>query len=397
MKTSWLASFCLVGIVTVLTGAPAFAQSQGHPTSVTLTDTTTFSVPYATNGRTRTWGYTWSTTGQLLTAKDPLSHTTTYTYNAGGYLQTVTNALSQTTTVTSSGLARRAAVDHRPQRQDYQLHLRHPWSAVDGDHQPRVGPSEYQFAYNAVGDVTQMTLPGGGYLQYAYDDARRVTTITNARGERRTFTYDANNDPLTETVSDASSTVRQQSSSAYDEIGRIIQSIGAGSGEATSLAYDHLGNLTSATDPLSHQRQNAFDPLNRIITATNPESQMVQVAYDGQDNLTSQTDGRSLTTTRVVDGFGETIQEVSPDRGTRTYTYDAAGNLTKLVDGDGEETDFAYDALNRRTAMTFPAGAPENVTYTYDQTGGGNAGVGRLTSVTEESGSTTLTYDAQAG
>jgi len=47
------------------------------------------------------------------------------------------------------------------------------------------------------------------------------------------------------------------------------------------------------------------------------------------------------------------------------------------------------------TAMTFPAASAENVTYTYDATSGGNDGIDRLTSVTEESGSTSLTYDAQ--
>jgi len=35
----------------------------------------------------------------------------------------------------------------------------------------------------------------------------------------------------------------------------------------------------------------------------------------------------------------------------------------------------------------------ENVTYTYDQTAGGNNGVGRLTQIVDKSGSTAITYD----
>ena len=68
---------------------------------------------------------------------------------------------------------------------------------------------------------------------------------------------------------------------------------------------------------------------------------------------------------------------------------------TREIDGDSIETDFAYDAADRRTAMTFPSDTAENTTYSYDATGGGNVGVGRLTGVSEQSGSTSFTYDAQ--
>jgi len=35
----------------------------------------------------------------------------------------------------------------------------------------------------------------------------------------------------------------------------------------------------------------------------------------------------------------------------------------------------------------------ENVTYTYDQTASGNNGIGRLTQIVDESGSTAIVYD----
>jgi len=132
-----------------------------------------------------------------------------------------------------------------------------------------------------------------------------------------------------------------------------------------------------------------------MVNTIGASNQIWSAAYDGQDNLIQLTDARSLVTTRVVDGFSEVIQEVSPDRGTLSYWYDADGNLTKRIDGDSVETDYAYDNANRRTAMTFPSDTAENTTFTYDQTTGGNQGVGRLTNVAEASGSTGFTYDAQ--
>src|SRR5260370_32677863 len=54
----------------------------------------------------------------------------------------------------------------------------------------------------------------------------------------------------------------------------------------------------------------------------------------------------------------------------------------------------SYDALNRITARTYPADPAENVTYHYDEPAAG-FGVGRLTSVSDSSGSTAYLYDAR--
>jgi RHS repeat-associated protein len=46
------------------------------------------------------------------------------------------------------------------------------------------------------------------------------------------------------------------------------------------------------------------------------------------------------------------------------------------------------------TSISYPAANAENVTYSYDSTAGGNFGLGRLTGVTDQSGSTSMVYDA---
>jgi YD repeat-containing protein len=80
-----------------------YDYQSGNLLHLTATDETTFTVPYATNGRTRVWTYGWSPTGQLLTADGPLPGTadsTTYSYDpATGYLQSITNPLGQVTQV----------------------------------------------------------------------------------------------------------------------------------------------------------------------------------------------------------------------------------------------------------------------------------------------------------
>ena len=127
---------------------------------------------------------------------------------------------------------------------------------------------------------------------------------------------------------------------------------------------------------------------------TDPDSFTTGIAYNGKDEVTGVTDARSLSTSYVRDGFGDIIQQTSPDTGTTVFWFDAHGNVTKKVDARSVETDTTYDALDRVLTRTFPADTAENVTYTYDATSGGNDGVGRLTKVTDQSGSTSFVYNA---
>jgi RHS repeat-associated protein len=320
--------------------------------------------------------------------------TTAYTYNSSGYLATVTDPVGHVTTVTawSSRGQPTTVVDANGVTTNltYDIHGRVLTVTID----PGAAQSQYVFAYNAVGDLTKITLPEGGWLQYTYDDGRRLTQVANDRGETQTFTPNAMGDPTAIVVKTAGGAIVQQQSFVYDELGRLIQAVGAGA-QTTGFGYDKVDNPTSVTDARGKLYQTAFDPLDRAITQTNPEGQTVQLGYSPSDQVSSHKDGRALETTRVIDGFGQVIQEVSPDRGTRTFWYDEAGNLTKLVDGDGQETDYSYDNAGRLTQAAFVGASAETITYSYDATTGGNKGVGRLTGVTEESGSSAFTYDSQ--
>lgn len=390
------AVFLAAGALTV--AGPSEAQSTVYrPSARTQTDTTTLTVPYATNGRTHTWGYTWSATGQLLTVDGPLAgagDTTTYTYSGSGYLATVTDPVGHVTTVTAwNGRGKPATIvdsNGVTTTVTYDIYDRVLTATID----PGANQSLYAFEYNAMGDLTKITLPEGGYLSYAYDDGRRLTQVSNDRGESQAFAVNADGDPTSVTVKTAGATITKQQSFAYDELGRLIQAIGAGA-QTTGLAYDKVDNPKSLTDARGKLFQASYDALDRVITQTNPQSQTVQLAYSPSDQVTSHKDGRVLETTRVIDGFGHVIQEVSPDRGALTFWYDEAGDLTKLVDGDGQETDYAYDAASRLLSATFVGASAETITYSYDSTASGNKGVGRLTGVTEKSGSSAFTYDAQ--
>jgi RHS repeat-associated protein len=86
-------------------------------------------------------------------------------------------------------------------------------------------------------------------------------------------------------------------------------------------------------------------------------------------------------------------QQVSPVTNTTSYQYDAAGNLDTTVDSDGRTTTRTYDAVGRVLTATAVCNDTEVVTWTYDDATTGAHGIGRLSSMTDPSGSTTYAYE----
>ena len=75
--------------------------------------------------------------------------------------------------------------------------------------------------------------------------------------------------------------------------------------------------------------------------------------------------------------------------GTTSYAYDKLNRLTALTNPTGQTVSFAYDALSRGTVTGFPNGV--TTTYTYDA-------ASQLTSLVNKLGTTTIssfgyTYD----
>jgi YD repeat-containing protein len=179
----------------------------------------------------------------------------------------------------------------------------------------------------------------------------------------------------------------------YDELGRLMRSVGAAN-QTTKYSYDRTDLITAVTDPRNGVTGYAYDGLARLIRETNPESAEVNLTRNRQDDVVAYADPRNITTSYVRNGFGEVIQEVSPDAGTTTYVRDARGLVTQMTDGRGVVTTMTYDAAGRMLTKTYSASVAENITYTYDNIASSNKGKGRLTKITDQSGTTEFVYDA---
>jgi RHS repeat-associated protein len=356
-------------------------DGQGRLLSRTVTDPAT--------GNSRTTTYTYTPEGLLETTDGPrtdVSDVTTRSYDAQGNLTSVTDALGHVTQITAHDASGRPTSIQDPNG-----------VVTDLAYDPRgriisrtLAGLTTSFDYDAAGNLIRVTLPDGSFLDYTYDPAHRLTAIADNLGNRIEYTLDAAGNRTREDVRDPSGTLRRTQSRVYNALSRLVQHIG-GAGQTSAFAYDANGNQTQVTDPLGNPTTRAFDALNRLVSTEDALSGLTELTYDARDNLVSVTDPRGLVTTYVYDGLDNRIERTSPDTGTTTLTYDAAGNRASETDARGVTTHFTYDALNRLTAIDYPDDA-EDVAFTYDE---GTNGVGRLTSMADESGTITFTYDAR--
>ena len=179
----------------------------------------------------------------------------------------------------------------------------------------------------------------------------------------------------------------------------VMPSLALAAPPTTNFEYDANGNLTKITDGLGHATVQQYDALNRLTVQNQPNPSgtgqlgNITTQYNAIDQVIGVTDPRSLTTSYNPNAFGETLTLTSPDTGVTANTYDNAGNLKTKTDAKGQTTTYSYDALNRLTQIQYANASQvieSQVSYSYDQ---GTNGVGRLTGITDSTGSIAYGYD----
>ncbi|SDG71496.1 RHS repeat-associated core domain-containing protein [Pseudomonas benzenivorans] len=347
----------------------------------------------ASQATERNWSYTYNSQGLVETADGPrtdVNDVTTYAYDAQGHLTQVTNALGHITQLSNfdSYGNPQTVVDANSVTTSL-TYTAQGWLASVS-----IAGSTTSFEHDAIGQITKVTRGDGSWLQYTWSGARRLTKITNNLGESVEYDYDTMGNRTAQRLKDASSSLTQQQSWVYDELGRLLRSVGAVN-QTHQFGYDLNDNPTLSTTPKQHSTTSSYDALNRLVSSTDPLNGVTGLAYDSQDNLTQVSDPRGVTTQYQYDGLGNLTQLSSPDSGTTSYSHDAAGNVISKTDARGVVTTYSYDALNRLTARQHPASPALDAQYHHDMTADGNHGIGRLTAVQDASGVLGYSYDAR--
>ncbi len=374
-------------------------DAYGRMTSKTITDTNT------AEARTTTYTYYANSTdangnlvlGRLEQIDGPrtdVTDTTDYDYDGNLNLISITNALGHETEITARDSAGRPTTIEDANDVETDLVYDSNGWLESSTRAPGTGlEAETTYDYDANGNLTVVTLPNGATLTYSYDNAQRLTGVEDDLGNTITYTLDAAGNITQEDIKDTGATLKYTHDQVFDELSRIIESVGA-SAQTSEYGYDKNSNLTTYTDANTNDTDYAYDGLQRLVSSTDALSGLTELDYNDLDNLTSVEDQRDNSTTYTYNAFGDVTGETSPDRGTISYTHDKAGNITQMTDARSVVTDYTYDALNRLTDIEYPSDSSLDAELTYDlMTGCGPAPKGQLCKVEDAAGVTEYEYD----
>jgi RHS repeat-associated protein len=209
---------------------------------------------------------------------------------------------------------------------------------------------------------------GSQYITtYQWNDLGKLTLITDAQNNTRSFTYDMLGRQLTS----------QDLQSGY--------LINYGRGFYT-YTYDDVGNLKKKETPAGRVIIYTYDDINRPLTetATAPEAQTQTTTYT-YDTCQYSSGIRNACTVTKKNGDTITYSEknsfyrdgslkiqakkIAGEPFTTAYTYNQLGNVVTLTNADGGVTTYTYGAggqIDSISLKSTPAGAVQTIVTNAD-------------------------------
>ena len=264
--------------------------------------------------------------------------------------------------------------------------------------------------YDAAGNRTQLTGPNVGTVNTTYTALGQVRTNTDAKNQTSTYTYDTlgrltarsntNGESATwvwDTATNGKGFLKSRSNSGFTEtynynsdsklssIVTNITAIGASSGTnfTTSYTYDSYGRPATTSYPGGYSVTRTYNSHGYLSQLKNGSS--VLQTFSGTDafgNSTSESYGNGVDTTRTYDPKTGRLTDIDTEKGSTTfqnldYAWRSNGTLQSSManPNTGINTtrteNFTYDALNRLTqARTLIGGSySRDLNYQYNQLG----------------------------
>lgn len=233
-----------------------------------------------------------------------------------------------------------------------------------------IGPSgkTSTFGYNALRQLTSVTNPLNQETQYAFDDAGRLSTVTDSAGiVGVTQAYTDNG--LLASVTDARSNVTSYSFDGFDRPKRTTY---------PNTTYEEVTTYDANSNALVVRLRDAttitytVDALNRVDTKSPTSQPTITYVYDLAGRVLSTSKpvvgGKpsSGTFSRDYDSAGRFYRETYPGGKQFTHELDANGNVTKTTWPDGYYVERAYDELGRPTTVELNGAGTPAISVGYD-------------------------------
>ncbi len=414
------------GAFTTVAGAPYLVTGvSGSPTgtwqSITVTwkdgnkwkftqhSGTTYALNQITNRTGQSLDFTWNGSRALTQVSDNSSSTVllTLAYTGSGQLATATDVynrqISYSFTTASSTMP--AALQSVSQ------------VVTSGTSSP---PARWTYTYTSDKGqlLNTITVPsptgtGNSTATINYNSVAKVTSLVDANGNQRVYTYNTNNTQVQ--VKDASNNVLQSWTQKFNS-NNLDTGITDAASKSTTLAYTDSANplkVTSFTDRNGQVTTFTYDSFGNVVTRTTPRGVTTTYTWSYTNfalgRLSSIQEGTKPATTFTYyepSGLVQTVTRPEPNNGggttTRTYTYDSLGNVLTVVapgndtassitttlnyttdgaysqsaknkqpltitDNLGHITHLRYDSQGRPTSVTDAIG--NEITFSYNLTG----------------------------
>ena len=214
--------------------------------------------------------------------------------------------------------------------------------------------------------ITQINAPGGITIQYGYDAAGNLITVTDDDGRVTELGYYTTPAHFLKDVTDPLGRVGV--TYEFDGSGRLVAIVDE-NGQRTEQSLNPGAFTGAITDRNGHVTSFVYNSRGNVTQETNALGQVTAYAYGdpaNPDKETSMTDAREHTTTYTYDAFGNNTVTNRP-LDSKVSTFDADGRRLSHRDFDGAASAYTYDAKGNLASASEP-GHPSR-TYSYSPEG----------------------------
>ncbi len=229
--------------------------------------------------------------------------------------------------------------------------------------------------YDANGiDVVALKQRTGGsssvtmasYTYGAGAPPHRPASVTDGAGRTTTFTYSATTGQVL-TITNAKSevtTLTYETNTSSPAYGRLLSITGDVAGGNRTFTYDTYGRVQTTTDSEGYTLTYAYDSLDRLRTVTYPDGSIEQLEY-ADHSLVATKDRQGRWTRHMYNPLMQRVVTQDPALRTTQFDWCRCGELKRFVDGNGSITEWERDIGARVTKKIYPDGTFETFTYEW--------------------------------